>query len=214
MIKFEYKIGISDVIAAIALMLSGIAIWQSVLARNDAKVFNKFDLRPSLELKAQLQNINDKIPAHIAIVNNGPVDAVQLVIQFHYHKYNPEKKQIRISTGESTQQRWTIDRFPPLNSKYINIDASSLDNLLPSLLENEKYYRILEIRLTYRRDVDLKQYSESAFYFVNQDGKWVSEQSNSLDSDFYTPIKQAAIRRFDMNLPVVHFSDTLHKASD
>ena len=95
MMKFDKKFGLSEIIAAVALILSGVAIWQSILARNDAKIINKQGFRPSISLKAQLHKISDKIPAHISLKNKGPVDAIQVEVQFHYHKYSPEKQEVK-----------------------------------------------------------------------------------------------------------------------
>jgi hypothetical protein len=210
--KFEKKFGLSEIIATVALILSGVAIWQSILARNDARILNKLDFRPTLSLRAQLQNINDKIPAHINLKNKGPVDAIQVEVQFHYHRYFPDKKKAGASATGSDQQ-WTIDRLPSLKQVNIRINEPLLDSLLPAMSDIEKYYRILEIRLNYRREVDLKEYSESAFYFVSQEGKWVSERSSALNSEFYEPIKKAAISRFTVMSDMLNGSDNLHEVS-
>ncbi len=155
--------------------------------------------------------INDKIPAHINIQNKGPVDAVQVQIQFYFLRYFPTKKKVRaIATGADLQ--WAIDRLPSLKTATIKLNESSLNTLLPAI-NFEKHHRILEILLTYRREVDLKKYSESAFYFVSQEGKWVSEISNALDSETYTPIKEAAFSRFKVKSNMLDHSDTLHELS-
>lgn len=209
--QFEKKFGWAEIIAIIAFVVSGWAIWQSNLARNDARILNKLDFRPTIALRAQLKKINNKIPAHINIQNKGPVDAVQVQIQFHFLRYLPNKKKIG-GTMTGTDFKWAIDRFPPLKQKNIKISESSLNTLLPTI-DSEKHYRILEIRLNYRREVDLKEYSESAFYFVSQEGKWVNETSSALNSEIYTPIKEAAISRFKVKLDMLDHSDTLHELS-
>ena len=126
------------------------------------------------------KSIDNKIPAHINLKNKGPVDAIQVQIQFHFHRYLPRIQKIKASATGSEHQ-WTIDRLPPLKQANIKIKESSLNTLLPAIKDSQKYYRILEIRLIYRREVDLKKYSESAFYFVSQEGKWESENKRRWD---------------------------------
>lgn len=211
--RFKKKFGLSEIIATFAVILSGIAIWQSRIARNDARILNKLDFRPSLSLRAQLHKINDKIPAHLNIYNKGPVDAIQVKIQFHFLMYVPEAKKVAASaTGSGFQ--WTIDRLPPLKQANIKINEESLYTLLPVISDDEKHYRILEIRLTYRREVDLKRYSESAFYFVSQEGRWVIETSNVLNSEIYKPIKEAALSRFTVKSDMLDRGDILHELAE
>ena len=198
LVHFEKKFGWSELIALLAIILSGLAIWQSYSALNNARILNKLDFRPTLSLRAQLYEINNKIPAHISIKNTGPIDAVQLQIQFYFLKYLPTKKQVGIAATGSDLQ-WTLDRLPPLKQVNIKINRIALTDMLPSIRSEEEDYRILEIRLTYRREVDLKKYSESAFYFVNQEGRFVSENDNSLDPEIYTSIKDAAFKRFNID---------------
>ncbi len=208
--KIETKIGLLEIIALLALILSGISIWQSFIARNDAKILNKLDFRPTLSLRAQLEKINDKILAHINIRNKGPVDAIQLQVQFHFLRYLPNQQKV-VASATGSDFQWTIDRLPSLKQANIEINESSLDTSLPTIMDSEKHYRILEIRLSYRREVDLKEYSESAFYFVSQEGKWVGETSNALDSEIYQPIKEAALSRFTVKSDMLDISDILHE---
>ena len=82
--KFERKFGLSEIISGLALILAAIAIWQSGIARDDVRTLNKLDLRPKLLLDAHLKRINESIPAHINIKNEGPVDAIQVQMQFYF----------------------------------------------------------------------------------------------------------------------------------
>lgn len=210
--KFERKFGLSEIIALIAVVISTIAIRQSHLARRDARILDKLDFRPTLSLRAQLHGI-DKIPAHINIKNKGAVDAIQVQIKFYFLKYLPYKKKVgAAATGSDLQ--WTIDRLPPLKQVNIKINETSLATLLPAI-NTEEHYRILEIFLTYRRDVDLRKYSESAFYFVNPEGKWVGEQSSSLNPETYNPIKEAVFNQFNIQPDLLDMSpDKLHSLRD
>jgi len=211
--KFEKKFGVSEIIALVALAFSGVAIWQSHLTRNDTKILNKLNFRPTLALQAKLKKTNNTIPAHLNLINKGPIDAVQVQVQFYFHKYSEEQQKVVISGWDSGQQ-WTLDRLPSLKQVNIGVNELSLKGMLPALSDHEKYCRILEIRLNYRREVDLKKYSERAFYFVNPDGEWVSERDSTLNSDFYKEIKEAVFGSFTVNSDQIDFSDTLHGLSD
>ncbi len=211
--KFERKIGWPEIIAVFAIGISVYATYQSYLARMDTRILNKVDFIPTLSLRAQLRKI-DKIPAHINIKNKGPVDAIQVQIQFHFHQYLPSKKKIGVTMTE-TDLQWTIDRLPPLKQVDIKFNEVSLFTVLPAVNTREDHYRILEIRLIYRREVDLKEYDESAFYFVNQEGIWIGEHNNSLDPEIYGPIKEAAFSRFNIESDRLDISsDTLHSLSN
>jgi hypothetical protein len=211
--KFEKKMGFSEIFAFFALLLSVVAILQSHKAKNDLRILNKIDFRPKIALRARLEKISNQIPAHINIINRGPVDAIQVQIQFYFHKYFPKQQKVRASATGSDLQ-WIIDKLTPLKPKNILINESSLNDLLPAFSDNEKHYRILEIRLNYRREVGLKEYSESAFYFVSPEGKWVSEASSALNSEIYKPIKEAAFSRFTVKSDMLNHSDILHELSE
>lgn len=211
--KFEKKFSLSEIIAALALIVSAIALWQSVLVRQDTETINKLEYRPEIVIRARLQQINDEIPAHIYLKNIGPVDAIQLEVQFHYHKYFPWVQRIGASAVGS-EQKWTFERVYALKDTIVKFNEKLLEIMLPPVSEIEKHYRIVEIRLNSRREADLKEYILSSFYFYNQDGKWVGEKSNSLNSDFFMPILKAVSNRFRINLDALDNYDMLHEETN
>ncbi len=197
---------VSLIIAALGALAACGAIWQSSLARNDTRILNKLDLRPILSIRSRLQE-NTNFPTHILIQNNGPVDAIQLQVSISILKYFPKIEKVRLVMTSSDLQ-WTIDKLPPLKKHAIKVNLGVIDSMLPAF--EHKEYRILEIRLLYRREVDAREYSESSFYFVSPEGKWVSERSSALDSKVYEPIKKAAFQRFSAQLDMIDISDPLH----
>ena len=209
-IQFEKKFGWPELIALGAIILSGLAIWQSHLARQDARILNKLDFRPTLALRAHLRKTGS-IPAHINIKNTGPVDAIQVQVQFHFLRYFPDQNNIRAAmTMTGSDLQWTIERLPPLKSVDIKFNETLLSSYLPAI-NFEQHHRILEILLIYRREVDLKEYNESAFYFMSQEGLWVTENNTALDSELYKPIKEAVFSRFNIQSDLLdRLSDTLH----
>jgi len=211
--NFENKFGWAEAIALGALIISGCAMHHSRVALDNATIINRLNFRPKLSLQTRFQSSNN-IPAYIAIKNTGPVDAIQLQIQFHFLRYFSKTNMINASATGSDLQ-WTIDKLPPLKSKIITLDDIFLQNLLPVVTDSEKHHRILEIRLIYRRDAGLKEYTESAFYFTNQNGNFVAEDNSSLDPAIYNPIKKAAFKRFNIDTASLNLSsDILHDLSN
>jgi hypothetical protein len=182
----------SKVVALIALVVSVIAVWQSYLARSDARRIAKLDLRPELSVGAQL-NADKQLPLYIRVYNAGPVDATQLQVKIVVHRYFEQFDKVSIS-GTVSELQWTIGDLSVFKSETIMIDYPSYDDYLPDF-ENE-HHRILELQLTYRRRIDLQKFTESAFYFRNPVGRWVGEADNSLPDSTYGPIKDAAFNRF------------------
>ena len=92
-------------------------------------------------------------------------------------------------SGSNSMNDIFIEKIDPQKTKsykfcegWINTNAR---------LHNPPQHNIMEIQITYRRPQDLEEYNESAYYFVNPDGLWVSEKSSSLDSELYESIKSA-----------------------
>jgi hypothetical protein len=57
------------------------------------------------------------------------------------------------------------------------------------------------------------KYTESAFYFINKEGRWVMENDNSLSKDIYEPIRKAVfahIKQGDMLFKDILRTDRLH----
>jgi len=206
------KIGLSNFIAFAALVLSFVSIGQSCLARRDAAKVNKLDLRPELTVYARLYQDGTATP-YIDITNKGPVDAVQVEIGLYVLRYSPERKKIMLG-GTTGELQWTFERLPHLKATTLKVSELDLYSLFPALDSEEKGNQAVELRLTYRREVDLKQYTASAFYFMNEEGRFVSEGDPSVDSEIYEPIrktvftKQAVLTR--RNFPLIE--NILHEA--
>ena len=53
-------------------------------------------------------------------------------------------------------------------------------------------HNVIEACITYRRDPDRKFFGRRAFYFLNPEGRWVSEADQSIHNEEYTVIMKAA----------------------
>jgi len=118
------------------------------------------------------------------------------------------------AAGTGSQYQWSNAKIAPLTPIVIEINQESLESILPAISEEQKQYRILEINLNYRREVDLKEYSESAFFFYSPDGIWVNETSSALDSALYEQMKNAISSKSRIIPEMYELSDPLHKQSE
>ncbi len=167
------------------------------------------ELKPEIKVNAHL-NKNKFAKFYVTIYNDGPVDAHQLVVKFISHRYFEKFKKIRIS-GTGSETTYTQPKLPPLKSFSFEI----LEHFLygNAMLQEPKEHNILELRVNYRRSPDFKQFSESALYFVNPDGLWVSENSVSLRSEQYEELKKAAYAMLNKDIPQDLGWDRLHPVS-
>ncbi len=184
---FENKIGVSEIIAISALLISIPAIWLSCNAR---QVLVRHKLRPALSLKARLQRIPDRNPPRIRIINKGPVDAKNVQIKTHLITYYPDRDYPEMfESSPVSVLEWSVRKITPSGLAGFSITDSTLASLLPEIVETEKHHRILEFHLSYGREVDLKEYSESVFFFLSPEGKWVAEKSSNWDEDALNSFK-------------------------
>ena len=193
--KCEKKFGWSELIATIALLLSFLAFRQSCSVRNETKFLNKLNFRPTISLRAYFNESLGKTP-HFTITNVGPVDATELQVQVTVLKY-VQKLQKIMMTSPISNPDWFIERLPPLKPKTIEInkfDRSQFKSLLPAFKESLTN-RVLEVQVTYHRDVDRKKYTEFSYYYKTLGGQWVDENDSALEPLIFNPIKNAVQQR-------------------
>ena len=188
---------------------TALALYGSIIgtcAWRDTRATSGLDLKPSLGLKAWFKKIGDT-PPHFEVWNEGPIDAVQLEIQLISHRYFPHKKKILV-TGSGSNRTYSIPKLSPQQRKGFLFPKGWLNS--NARLQEPPEHNVMEIRLTYRRESDKHQFSESSFYFVDPEGRWVSEFSSSL-TPYYEPIKQAALEASNWYPPGdLSHSDRLH----
>ena len=192
--NFWIPIGISGALSIAALFVSMHSDYVSKQAREDARAINKLDIFPIVELSTNFQGIRGK-PPYFIVKNSGPVPAEQLEVQLVRHMYGPK----RGGEGGTTtfvwgsQEQYRVAKLEPRSGRVFEFPKSWLNFDVRTY--KPLHHNIIEIRLKYRRPVDLAAYEESAFYFINPEGRWVGEDDNSLPPEVYNPIKSAVFRR-------------------
>ena len=196
--KFEKKFGYAESFSLIALIVSAFAAWFGYLARQDSRIISGLELKPEIKVNANI-NKNKFKDFRIILHNSGPVDALQLKAKLIAHRYYEKTKNIRIS-GTGSETIFAVQKLEPLKTVIFEVPEHFL--YVNAMIQEPKEYNVLELRIDYRRPPDLKSFSESAFYFVNPDGVWVSESSSSLKPETYETIKNAAYAMLSRNSPL------------
>lgn len=193
-------------ISTFALIVSVYAVYVTTQARKDARAVAGLDLRPALALDSQLRWVKD-IPPHYTVTNNGPVEVVQLEIQPISHRYAGDGDELTL-TSYTSEERQTVMSLAPLSDVSFRISDQSLAEAARKIKKLK--YNAMEIRLTYRRPPDMRKFVQSAFYFINPDGRWVEESNASLKPDIYDAVKEAVLRAANQPLSSYLSSDRLH----
>ena len=204
--KFWLPIGISAALSIAALIVSIYSAHLSKQAREDARSVSKLDIHPILELSTDFQGIGGKQPYFI-VKNSGPIQVEQLEVQLVSHRYIRQKGGIGISTF-GTEELYRVPRLEPWSGRLFKFPELWLE--VNARIQKPLHHNVMEIRLKYRRPVDLSTYEATAFYFVNTEGRWVGENDNSLPPDIYEPIKSATFSASEKELRYLG-KDELHR---
>ena len=168
-----------------------------IVEHRQADVKNaKLDLKPNIRMDITFGK-NDTDQSYVVIENAGPVDVVQFEFQYTILLIST----ISSFTGHAAiteigRHPKKIDRIKANDTIIFHLPVQTtswfIDNL--KLKPSSKMeHKVLEIMISYRRDSgDLKQYASRAFYYLNPNGRIVSESDNSLPKDIYRPIIEAA----------------------
>jgi len=186
----NWRVWVPMSVSLVALSISG---WSALLSTRNSEVTHrlaKLDFRPILRLNTLFVSVG-KIHPHWELTNTGPVEAVQVEVQLISHRYFPVTEKIQVSmTGSDTVT--SISTVAPQETKSCVFPKGWLDTNVR--LQDPAQCNIMEILLTYRRPQDLKEYSESAYYFVDPKGLWAPETSSSLKGELYNSMKAALLK--------------------
>jgi hypothetical protein len=206
----NWRVWVPIGISFIALLISG---WSASLSTRNSEVtrrLSKLGFRPVLRLETLLRPAGKSLP-HWQLTNTGPLEAVQIKVQMILHRYFPETKMVQ-GHVTATWNTSAIPKLEPQETKAYAFREGFLET--ESRIQNPPQYNIMEILLTYRRPQDLKEYSESAYYFVNPNGLWVHEEESSLKGELYESMR-AALVKMDRLGPVSVYrewpGDPLHR---
>lgn len=186
----NWRVWVPMAVSLVALLISGLSLFLYMKNSEVTQKLAKLDFHPILSLDTLFVTIG-KIPPHWELTNIGPVEAVQVKVQLISHRYYPTTEMIQISlTGPGGTT--SISTIAPQETKSYTFPKGWLDT--NARLQNPPQCNIIEILLTYRRPQDLREYSESAYYFVDPNGFWVPETSSSLKGELYESMKAALLK--------------------
>jgi hypothetical protein len=207
-LRINWKTWIPILISLIALVGSIYSVYISNISITLNNRLAKLNFRPILQLDTTFQSIG-KLPPHFSVTNVGPVEAQQIKILRISHRYSSDANKIFASGSASTNDVF-IEKLNPQESKSYKFHLDWINT--NARLHEPVQHNVMEIKITYRRPQDLEEYDESAYYFVNPDGLWVSEASSSLNSTLYESIKSAIFNvNKDENMIYKEFEqDKLH----
>jgi hypothetical protein len=183
-----------------------VAIYAVVLNRQQMKItadLSQLDFRPSIRLNTLLNPIN-KIQPHYTIENVGSVDAVQIRVEMIAHRFFPSSGKIQVQLRNS-ETEVVIDKLPPQSWRNFGFPKGWLDT--NARLANQPECNVMEIWIRYRRPQDLKEYNESAFYFISPDGLWVPETDSCLSTEFYQKLKEALFEAVNRKGPLSVYNE-------
>ncbi|MDP2911015.1 MAG: hypothetical protein Q8N76_01600 [Candidatus Omnitrophota bacterium] len=150
---------------------------------------SKLDFRPIIRLDTLFRSAG-KVPPNFGLTNIGSVEAQQIKVSMIIHRYFPEAEKIRVVvTG--TENDVIIPKLVPQERRAFKFQDIWLNT--NARMETPPENNIMEIRITYCRPQDLKKFDESAFYFINPEGLWVSEGESSLKLEKYQKMKSALL---------------------
>jgi len=145
--------------------------------REDSRKVEQLDLKPEIRFNTEFRRI---------------IDAVQIVVEFMAHYYDLSGDRF-ISTG-GTEELTKIVNLPPMQSRSFEISEHFLN--VNSRLHEPLQNNIIEARISYRKDPDRELFVKRALYFINPEGRWVTEIDNSLEGEEYLKMKEGVLERF------------------
>jgi len=176
----------------ISVVAVTISIWSAYESSKNSEItqrLSKLDFRPRIRLYALFKSIGTT-PPHWQVTNMGPVEAVQIQVKMYSHRrlsYKTGETKIGMSLSDSSNTT-TIPSINPQETKSFKFNEGWLN--VNARLQEPPQNNVMEIMVIYRCPQDLEEYSESAYYFVNPDGHWVSETSSSLNGEPYESMKK------------------------
>jgi hypothetical protein len=195
----------------IPIVISVFALKTAMEAKDDARKIYLLDIWPELQIQTSLNPIKNHASG-FTVKNRGPVKAVQLKIALIAYRYQNGSGRESSSFVIGSDQQYELKELASNERKVFTISDSVASN---ARFQKPEHFNVLEIRLSYRRESDMNKQTKSAYYFINPEGKWVSENDSSLTPKIYDPIKNEILSRSqgaDWSISIMegHRSDPLH----
>ncbi len=192
------------VISIIAIIISALALWISSCSYRDSRAISKLDIWPEIELDSSLVQKN-KMPRNVTVSNKGPGNALELSIQLLSHFYDRPKDRSISVYGSQGEFHYKV--LKAQDSERITLSDHWLD--VNAQLQKPKDHNVIEIRIEYRRPADMMKRKMSAYFFLDPDGNWVSENSNSIVGEPYDSLKSEIFERYH-KIPIRYPTTKLH----
>lgn len=175
-------------------LFSSVASFYTIQNSIDQRSISDLNFKPFVWIKTELnpQTSSDgiAIPPNFTIINHGPIDAIQTTVNFTVYEYDKESKKIPFSFSSRQEgQNFVIGTLQPLENRTLAIDNQLL--MLYILGKVPSKSNIMEARVSYRRNSDKELFVDNYYYFTNLDGKWVSENDDSIKTFEYFEMKEA-----------------------
>ncbi|MFH2137401.1 MAG: hypothetical protein ABII88_02695 [Candidatus Omnitrophota bacterium] len=188
--KKNWKPVIPIVISIVAICYARSA---NITAKNNyelSKIIANLNLRPIIRLSTQLRD-SGKMPAHFTITNIGPIDALQVKVEMYTHRFIPKTGKFPVSTRDSSHEHY-VPKLEPQKPEAFKFSSHWLN--VNSRVAIPPENNVIEIRITYRRPKDLKEFDESAFFFISPENNWVGENETIINTETYDKIKAALFK--------------------
>ena len=169
-------------------------------SRSDVRSIERLDREPELDVEASFH----LDPPFFELTNVGAIPLVQLSVELYQHKYLNGKGAALTGSGWDS----IFETLPPAETKRIVFPRLFLklqagDSIPPQ-------HQSLEIRLSYRRESDLREYRLGAFYFLTPEGVWAPEGNARLKPEQeYDEVLSAALRL--TKIDITPRGDILHR---
>ena len=167
------------IVSAGAFLFSGIALYLSYSDPSRLVAEAILEQSPNVILNWRFNTVEigggTTIPPHLSIQNVGPIAASQLRIWiFEWRVYLNSEAKIRSINSDCV---WVFSRLDPFKDTIVGVSKMCLWPLsIPPAIS------VFEIRMHYRREVDLKPYLKRAFAIKSNDGIWKNAYSIPDDS--------------------------------
>jgi len=194
-----------------ALYMSYLAIKESREAVSNYRLVEKLGIDPVLRLYSDFCMTSDCVPK-LKIRNDGKVDAIQSRLVFSGYISAPESHDMFMRFNFSDWD-YSIPAIEPGRVAEVSLPKGFLSNAIAAAKKFKVNFSdgktmdtatlqenriILEVLVTFVRKADLKEYRNRALYFLNPEGRLVSDQDSTVQGKIYQELRQAAIKHFNM----------------
>lgn len=178
-----------------ALIVSIYSLIISIGVSKDYRKVEGLDIEPEIRFIVSLVD-----PPSFSISNVGRTEAIRVVVHFVFHRYNPESKEIIVSSCGNKQQIFIIEQLSSMETKTFDFSEQML-SVNKGLIKPEGK-DVVEAIITYMRNPDRKVFIRRTIYFVDSEGKWWNERYSHVISEEYKKIKDNVL-----NKPLLSCSD-------